>query len=253
MIHHKPTLIRIGLILILAFWIAGSGCTSTERRVLPAPTMLKKAREEIKHENYEEAQESLTQLMEDSPDSKERILAQLLLAEVHYRQEQWEEAKFNFNRFVELYPAHKLAPRAQYLKAMTDFRQVDLAIRDQSFTHGSKAEFEKLVQIYPKSPYAKKAQAKIQECVDQLAENQMEVGRYYYRTNAFQSAIIRFKAILEEFPKQKFRDEVIYLLGESYFEEESFEEARTYFKKLLKEHPRSEYRQDARARLRELR
>ncbi len=249
--QNKNTLIWLGFFLI--FWVAGSGCTSTERKFIPPQDLLKKAKNEIKNDNFEDAQESLTQLMEDSPDSKERIISQLLLAEVYYRQEQWQEAKFNFNRFVELYPAHKLAPRAQYLKAMTEYRQIDISLRDQSFTHAAKSEFEKLVQIYPKSPYSKKGQQKIQDCIDNLAQNELEVGKFYFRTNAYQSAILRFKAILEEFPKQRFVDEVIYLLGESYYEEESYQEAKTYFKQLLKEHPRSEFRQDARARLRQLR
>ncbi|QPJ60425.1 MAG: outer membrane protein assembly factor BamD [Candidatus Nitronauta litoralis] len=250
-LQHKNTAIWLGFFLI--FWAAGSGCTSTERKFIPPQKLLKKAKNEIRHNNFEDAQNSLTQLMEDSPDSKERIISQLLLAEVHYRQEQWQEAKFNLNRFVELYPAHKLAPRAQYLKAMAEFRQIDISLRDQSFTHAAKSEFEKLVQIYPKSPYSKKGQKRIQECIDNLAQNELEVGRFYFRTNAYQSAILRFKTILEEFPEQRFLDEVIFLLGESYYEEESYQEAKTYYKKLLKEHPRSEFRQDARARLRQLR
>ncbi len=248
--QQKNTFIWLGFFLIL--WVAGSGCTSTERKFIEPQELLKKARNEIKNDNFQDAQESLTQLMEDSPDSKERIVSQLLLAEVHYRQEQWEEAKFNFNRFVELYPAHKLAPRAQYLKAMADFRQIDISLRDQSFTHAAKAEFEKLVQIYPKTAYSKKGQQKIQECINNLAQNELEVGKFYFRTNSYQAAILRFKTILEDYPQQGFLDEVIYLLGESYYEEESYQEAKNFYKKLLKEHPRSEFRQDARARLRQL-
>ncbi len=243
---------RIWLSAFLILWVAGSGCTSTKRQFIEPQVLLKKAQHQIKSDNFEEAEESLTQLMEDSPDSKERILSQLLLAEVHYRQEQWEEAKFNFNRFVELYPAHKLAARAQYLKGMTEFRQIDISIRDQSFTHAAKSEFENLVKIYPKTPYASRGKRKIQECIDHLAQNELEVGKFYFRTNAYQSAIRRFKTLLEEFPKQTFLDEVIYLLGESYYEEESYESAKIFYKKLLKEHPRSEFRQDARARLRQL-
>ncbi len=238
---------------LLVLWASGSACSSTERKVLPAQVLLKRGKTEIKAKNYEDAQKTLTQLMEDSPDSKERVIAQLMLAEVHYRQEQWEEAKFNFNRFVELYPAHRLAPRAQYMKGMTDFSQIDLSIRDQSYTHSAKAEFEKLIRIYPKSSYAPRAEQKIQECIDHLANNQLEIGKFYYRTHAYHSAILRFQSILEEYPKQKFRDEVIYLLGESYYEEGNRKDAQVYFRRLLQEFPRSEFTHDARSRLRQLR
>lgn len=247
--RNRHLILLMGLLI---FWASGSACTSTERKVLPPDVLLKQGKKQLKNDNFEDAQKTLTQLMEDSPDSKERIIAQLLLAEAHYRQEQWEEAKFNFNRFVELYPAHRLAPRAQYQKGMTDFAQIDISIRDQSFTHSAKAEFEKLIRIYPKSSYAKKAEQRIQECIDHLANNQLEIGRFYFRTHSYQSAILRFKAILEDYPEQQFRDEVIYLLGESYFEEGNKEDARIFFRKLLQEYPRSQFTQDARSRLREL-
>ncbi len=237
---------------ILLLWALGSACTGTDRKVLPPQVLFKKARRAIQVENYEKAQEYLNQLMEDSPDSKERVLAQLLLADVYYKQELYEEAKFNYGKFLELYPLHKLAPRAQYFKAMTEFRRIDIATRDQTFTHNAKAEFEKLVRVYPKSAYAAKAKEKIKRCISFLAENELEIGRFYYRTSAYQSAISRFKGLLKEYPEQSFRDEVLFLLGESYREEENYENARQYFRQLLREHPRSEFTHEARARLREL-
>ncbi|MFQ5482451.1 MAG: outer membrane protein assembly factor BamD [Nitrospinaceae bacterium] len=239
-----------GLLLGL---ILTSGCTSTERKVIPPKVLFQGALKDAKKENYETAQKKLTQILEDSPDSKERVLAQLLLADIHYKQGEWEEAKFNYSKFVEMYPAHRHAPRAQYFKALTEFSQIDLADRDQTFTHNAKAELEKLMRDYPESPYRKKAEAKIRECLQHMAQNTLEIGRFYYRTNSYHSAIRRFKSLLTEFPNQPFQDEVLFLLGESYYLEENYDDARIFYKKLLKEFPRSEFTKEARTRLRQIR
>ncbi|MCH8208861.1 MAG: outer membrane protein assembly factor BamD, partial [Nitrospinae bacterium] len=70
---------------------------------------------------------------------------------------------------------------------------------------------------------------------------------------SYQAAIGRFRTLLENYPKQTFADEVLFLLGESYHREQNFKKSRTTFKKLLKYFPKSEYTEDARERLREKR
>ena len=52
-------------------------------------------------ENYVDAKTSLNKVLEDFPDSPEKVTASLLMAEVHYKNGQYEESKFMFKSFLE--------------------------------------------------------------------------------------------------------------------------------------------------------
>lgn len=228
------------------------GCATTEETDSPR-ALLRQGIEYIKVKNYQDAGIIFHRILEDAPDSKQRILALRYLADINYTDEQYEEAKLRYQKFIELYPAHKYAAHAFYFKAMSDFKQVDLASRDQTHTHNAIEEFDALIAQFPKSSYAKRAVPKKKKCIRIIAMNLFEIGKYYYRTDAYQAAIGRFRTLLENYPKQKFADEVLFLLGESYHREQNFKKSRTTFKKLLKYFPKSEYTEDARERLREKR
>ena len=55
--------------------------------------------------------------------------------------------------------------------------------------------------------------------------------------------------LLENYPKQKFVDEAIFLLGESYLKEGNRKKAYFAFKSLVQKFPNSSYKADARSRL----
>ena len=193
------------------------------------------------------------QVLEDFPDSKERIQALLLLARTHYSFEEYEEAKFHLQNFIELHPVHKLADRAYFFKAMSDYQMMDLASRDQTATREALDGFRQLINRFPKSQYLKEAKKKLQECAFKLALNIHEIGKFYYRTGSYHSAISRFKNLLADHSRQKFFDEAAFLLAESHYHEQSFNEASALYKKLLKEYPRSQFTIKARKRLKTLR
>ena len=193
------------------------------------------------------------QILEDYPDSKERIQALLLLGRIHYRSEEYEEAKFQFQKFIELYPTHKHVDRAYFFKAMSDFQMVDLASRDQTATQEAHDGFQQLINRFPKSQYLRQAKQKLHECAFKLAQNVFEIGKFYYRTGSYHSAISRFKNLLAGHSKQKFFDEAAFLLAESYYHEQSFKAASVLYKKLLKEYPKTRFTVEAKKRLKALR
>ena len=193
------------------------------------------------------------QLIEDFPDSKERTQALLLIARSHYSAEEYEEAKFHFEKFIELYPRHKNTDRAYFFKAMSDYQRVDNVSRDQIVTKDARDGFQQLIARFPKSKYLMQAKQKRNECDFNLAKNVLEIGKFYYRTGAYLSAISRFKSLLDNHSKQKFFDEAAFLIAESNFYEQNFKEARLLYKKFTREYPRSRFTLKAKKRLASLR
>ena len=247
--HFKPALI---IILIWLFSIF-SGCYSTpERRSGPPSKLLREAKYFFKKESLEKAKNTIQTIMEDFPDSKERVTGLMLLADTYYKNEEYEEAKFQYQKFTELYPAHKFVDRAHFYKAMSNFKLSDLASRDLTPVNSALEDFRSFTDRFPKSTYKIKAQKKATQCLDILAQNIFEIGKFYFRTGSYQSAITRLKSLMVEYPSHSYAAEAEFLLAESYFHEQNYIKARDHYKIVLRRHSRTEFAKQARLKLREL-
>ena len=241
------------LVLFLAGLLGLAGCSGLDLHPkTPPDELLRDAFAYIKAENFEDAKIALNKILEDYPDSPERVTASLLKAEVAYKAEQYEESKFLFKSFLEQYPVHRLADRAHYYMAMSDYQLIDIETRDQTSAQNALEGFDSFLKTYPDSKYRKKALQKRMKCLESLARNQLEIGRYYFRISSFQSAIIRFRQLMAAYPNQPFLDEVMFLLAESYYNEQNFDEARQRYLELIEKFPRSEFAKEARVRLRSM-
>ena len=246
---HCQTLLYSLSCLLLLNGCGGSLLDTSEKT---PKQLLKDGMEYTRAENYVDAKTSLNKVIEDYPDSPEKVTASLLIAEVHYKNDQFAESKFMFKNFLELYPAHRLADRAYFFMAMSDFKLMDLETRDQTSAQNALEEFEKFLKEFPKSKYVSLAETKRKQCLESLARNQMEIGKFYFRTSSFHSAITRFQQLMSAYPDQPFMDEVLFLLGESFYNEQNFEKAKQNYQELIRKFPRSAFVQEARTRLREI-
>lgn len=243
------------LILTFAIPMFGAiGCeTGPKLKTAKPAVLLRKGKHFNRKKDYFRALEQFNQILEDYPDSQERMEAQLLLADTQMRKKEYAEAKANYLSFIELYPAWQGVDHAHFYLGMSDFMMIDLASRDQTVTRSALAQFERMIKAFPKSSYRKRAEAKVQECQNKLAENILEISRFYFRTRSYQSAINRLRNLLSTYPDQKFNDEVVFLLAESYFNEQNYQEAQLLYNQLLDQYPRSPFTREALLRLKVLR
>jgi outer membrane protein assembly factor BamD len=234
--------------IALAFTLLSNlGCTSTKKRFdLPPDKLLLKGKELAKSNQSVQAREAFQQLLEEYPNSQERISALMLLGDTHYNDEEFEEAKFQYVRFTQQHPAHKYADRAYFYASMSDFRQMDVASRDQTHTQKAIRGFELLISTFPNSKYVAESKTKLEKAKETLATNMFEIGKFYFRTQSFQASILRLENVLKEYPNQKFVEEALYMLGESYVKEQNFEAAKKTFDQLFKQFPKGEFAKQAR-------
>ena len=242
-------------ISIITGFLTISSCSFFTEEIIPdsPKALFEEGIRAMKLDQPLRAQTLFKQLVEDFPDSKERKQAMLLIARSHYSFEEYEEAKFHFQKFIDLYPMHKNADRAHFFKAMSDYQRIDLVLRDQTATKEARDGLQQLIKRFPKSQYVKQAKQRLSECDFKLAKNIFEVGKFYYRTGAYLSAISRFKDLLKNHAKQNFFDEAAFLLAESHYHEQSFKDAFLLYKKFTKEYPRSRLTLKAKKRLKALR
>ena len=86
-----------------------------------------------------------------------------------------------------------------------------------------------------------------------LAENIFEIGKFYYNTGSYQSAISRLENLLIQNTNYKFSGEAAFLIAESYYNEQNFIEAVVFYKKFVNKYPRSQFIVQAKKRLKVLR
>ena len=248
--YLKPTPI---IILLLSFSFILS-CSTTKDKKLDSPAkLLREAKRFYKAGDAERTKNNINMIMEDFPDSNERIAGLMLLADIHYREEEYEEAKFRYQKFTELYPAHKYVDRAHFYKAMSNFKLSDLASRDLTPVNSALEGFNNFINEFPDSTYKIQAQKIVRQCLDILAQNIFEIGKFYFRTGSYQSAIIRLKSLMVEYPTHSYIAEAQFLLAESYFHEQNYSKARAHYKRVLQKYPRTEFAKQARIKLRTLR
>lgn len=248
------TILKSTLIIILLFsFVFILSCSTTEERRSGSPAkLLQEAKRFFKKKDTEKAKNSIQLIMEDFPDSKERVAGLMLLADIHYKDEEYEEAKFHYQKFTELYPAHKFVDRAHFYKAMSNFKLSDLASRDLTPVNSALEGFRNFINDFPKSSYKPQAEKRVHQCLDILAQNIFEIGKFYFRTGSYQSAIIRLKSLMVEYPTHSYVAEAEFLLAESYFHEQNYSKARDHYKIVLQNHSRTEFAKQARIKLKEL-
>lgn len=205
--------------------------------------------EKMSKKKFKQAQEVFQRVLDETTDNELRIRALMNLGDSFFENGEYEEAKFQYKKFLELYPAHELAVRAQYQLGMCDFLRMKVSTRDQTYTKNAIDAFQKVIDKYPKSIYAKDSKKKRDFALSKIAEHELEIGKFYFKQDQYHAAIYRFNELLKKYPDLKFVDEILYYLGESYYKEQSLDKAKKTYEKLISEYPKSKFARYAKRRL----
>src|ERR1700744_3961976 len=140
----------------------------------------------------------------------------LMSAYAYYRSNDYDSCIGAATRYVTLHPGSPDAAYAQYLIAASHYDQIADVTRDQSRTEKAIAALEEVVRKYPTSEYAVSAKAKLEAARDQLAGQQMNVGRYYMEKRNYTAAINRFKTVVTQYQTTRHVEEALARLAEAY-------------------------------------
>jgi len=149
------------------------------------------------------------------------------------------EALSRYTNFLTFYPNHERADYAQYRLALCYLKQALSPDRDQSQTRKALAEFMKVSTLYPNSSYVGPAMQKAAEARQRLAESEFRIGRFYFRSRAWEGAVDRFRAILDDYPLYSGKPRVYLLLGRSLLALDREDEGNLYLEKVIAEYPQT--------------
>jgi len=199
--------------------------------------------------DWESARQYYRRLIDAFPQSQHQPDARIALADSYFAEGgsgNYVLAVSSYREFLTLYPQHPRSDYAQFKAAESYFKQKNSSDRDQTATRQALAEYERLLDVYPRSQYVEAARDRIRESRQTLARSHHQVGYFYQKTRrSWRSAIGRYETVLSQYPDYQRIDEVLFRLGQVLSFSGRYAEARPHLARLRSEFPESPYVADA--------
>ena len=230
-----------------------SGCASSDaaKALNPDPPgkMYADADMFLAKGRYEEAGKKFEDLDRDHPYATEARRGMVMASYAYYKAQKYPEAIAAARRYTTLHPGTKDAALAHHVIASSYFAEIKDPAHDQSAAKRALTELKVLATRYPESQYAKQAENRIRICEDNIAANEMYVGRYYLKSGNYVAAINRFKVVVAEFQTTAHVEEALMRLTEAYMALGVVPEAQTAAAVLGHNYPDSQWYKSAYATL----
>ena len=236
----KYIMLMLGLVVTLL-----SGCASAPKPEKSPEQLYADGESAFNKGRYETSVTIWKEVRDSFPDPELAAKAEIGIANAYFLNHDYIEASAAYEEFRKLHPTHDLAQFALYRQALSNYNQITGIDTDQTPTKNTLTLFETFVKQHPKSQYVPRVEEKIAECRAKLAQYEIYIGRFYYRTDKYTSAIGRLEGVLLAHPEYTGHDETLYYLGLSYIESKQQEKMRTVYSRLIREYPSSKYIEDA--------
>lgn len=175
---------------------------------------------------YKEAGTAYAEVERQHPYSDWSLNAQIMSGYAYYLAKKYEEATEAFDVFIQLHPGHEYVPYAMYMLGLIAYEEIPIVERDQTPAKESTEAFQKLMNRFPDTNYAKDARMKIDFIRDHLAAKELEVARYYQHREAHLAAVNRLKGVVKEYENSAHVPEALYRLVVSYLALGLYDEAQ---------------------------
>ena len=231
-------------ILALCGTILG-GCAGTGDEDItiqkPLHEIYKTAYDEFNEENYDIAAIEFQKAETQYPASPWAADALVMSAYSHYMDDNFSEAILSIDRYMRFHPGHRDVAYMMYLRGMCYYRQVSDVRREPGMSAYALAEFQNLVKRFPRSPYAKNAENKINILKNYLAGKIMYLARNDMARENWPSAISRLQSVVTGAQETVMTPEALYRLTECYTAIGLPEQAYGYGDMLKKNFPDNEW------------
>ena len=195
----------------------------------------------MKKKKWDQAIAKFSQVRENFPFDPMADIATVKLGDVYFEQEEYLLAVGVYTDFVNSHPDDENAPYVLW-RLGESFERLSLTIdRDQVYTLKAVERLTYLVNRYPTNQYALEAKEPLRRLTQKLADRELYVGDWYYRTGSYNAATMRLEYFLTKYPGAPGTDKALHTLSAAYRQLADTEKAQYYFERLTKEYPNSSF------------
>lgn len=222
----------LAVITALILTILLGGCS-----IFGAPTVLdetkgwnlerlySEAETKMRERDWDKAISYFQTLESRYPHGRHAMQAQLEVAYAYFKKNEPVLCIAAADRFIKMHPNHPNIDYAYYLKGIATFNdrgivekltRQQVSDRDPKAMRASFFALKELVTRYPESRYTKDASLRMTYLVNQLAEHELHVARYYMKRKAYVAALNRAQFAIENYPDSSAIEEALVILISAY-------------------------------------
>lgn len=165
--------------------------------------------------------------------------ARFRLAEAYFGKKEFITAGNEFARLASDYPAGPWADDSRFRVCESYYRLSPKTQLDQQYTKSAFEHCQSLVAYFPQSEFVPRAQAMMVELRHKLAEKEFQSGEFYFKRNAYDSAIIYYEVTLRDYADTPQAARALFRLIATYKMLGYKEEEEASRQRLLKDYPES--------------
>ena len=197
-ITKKWTLWSLAIMLVV---LVIGGCASMKTlEEMPAEDLAKKGLEQYRVGKYFLAAETFTTLKDRFPFSRFSLLAELKSADCQYFMKEYDKSLELYKVFEENHPTNEAVPYVIFQIGRSQYNSLDTIDRETTGAQDSIKTFERLLRSYPTSPYTQEAEALIIKATNFLADHELYVANFYFKTEEYNQAKGRAEFLINTYP-----------------------------------------------------
>ena len=196
---------KIILTLVLAMFACGiSACGIIDYFYLPpsedtAQELFENGNDAMREKDYMSAIEYYTKLKESYPFSPYTKEAEISLGDAYYLDGEYFLASEAYKDFEAMHPRDEAIPYVLLQIANANIKSYTSIDRPTTALVEGEAYLRRVMESYPGTEYAERAQALMAECRRTMAEHELYLGDFFLRTDKYYAAWKRYSALAENF------------------------------------------------------
>jgi outer membrane protein assembly factor BamD len=210
---------------------------------------------ELAKRHWLAAREYFKRLVDSYPTSQYRQDGKLGIGDSYLGENSAESkvmAENEFREFLQFYPTSPRADYAQFNIAVSHYRQMLGAERDQTETNTTITQFNLFFERYPESKLTAQAETLYRNARDRFDDSEFTKGFFYYRVKYYPGALGRFLPIVHDDPEYTRRDQLFYYVAEAMHASNRNAEALPFYDRVVQEFKSSKYLQKSKDRIAEI-
>ncbi|HEX8872048.1 MAG TPA: outer membrane protein assembly factor BamD [Candidatus Acidoferrum sp.] len=226
--------------------------TEASNTAEPDKQLYDKAINDVKHGKHEVGRLGLQTLINTYPDSEYLAKAKLAIADSYFKEggtSNITQAIAGYKDFIVFFPFLPEAAYAQLQVAMANYNEMAKPDRDITHAKAAEEEFQTFLQKYPKDPLTPKAEQRLREVQEVLAEGQYRIAYYYYVKGDRRAAAGRLIPLTKRYPLYSKSDTALWMLGDLFEKSERKDIAGSYYGQIVRNYPLSKRADDAKGKL----
>lgn len=190
---------------------------------------------------YDKAIENFKAIREQYPFDPMALVAAVKLGDTYFLKKEYVLASGIYEDYFRAYPEEENIPYVLFRLGECYEKLSPSVDRDQAYTTRGIERLTYLRNRYPESSYATDASPRLGRLIQKLADRELYIGEFYFRSAQYNAAIIRLEDMLKRYPDSKNTDKALHYLIRAHRELGNQDRSDEHLERLRSEFPKSIY------------